>query len=259
MSKKKSFVCYEDWAEVVYTLSDETAGKLIKAMFRYALGGEDEELCPELRPVMMLIKGQLDRDREKWEQTCRKRSEAGRKSGAVRNGKRTKRTNVNYVEQTQTKRTDNEYENVDVNENENEDVDVNEGEGEREYENAIVNVNENENAPAAETAACGAEGACAPVNAPAPAPHSNKNNSSIAALKEEYGEALVKEYLERVWDYCKSTGKTYRDPTAAARRWLRDDIRSGKIKPPVKTRTDSYDDDYGYYNVLDTSCYCEDS
>lgn len=63
-------------------LSDEQAGKLIKAIFMYA----EKKIIPEFDDGMVkmafsFIKSRIDLDLEKWNKTREKRSEAGRKGG----------------------------------------------------------------------------------------------------------------------------------------------------------------------------------
>lgn len=61
------------------------------------------------RMAFRFMAAQLDRDQEKWEEVCRKRSEAGKKSAEVR-ARTAKGTNVDFVEQCLTNPTDTESE-----------------------------------------------------------------------------------------------------------------------------------------------------
>lgn len=77
MMKKKSFLLYTDSTPQIELLSDEEAGQLIKGIFRYVTFGE--ELVTDNRVLAMtfaVFKSQLDRGQEKYEETCRKRTEA---------------------------------------------------------------------------------------------------------------------------------------------------------------------------------------
>ena len=111
MATKKSFVLYTDSAEQFEILSDEQAGKLIKAVFNYA----ENRILPKFDDGMLImafsfIKGQIDRDSEKWEETRKKRAEAGRKGG--------KQTQANASSAKQTKQNQaNQAVNVNVNDN----------------------------------------------------------------------------------------------------------------------------------------------
>lgn len=59
-------------------ISDEDAGKLIKAVFAHE-AGEDFELDGLLNGIYILIRNQLDRDREKYEKTCEKNKAIAKK------------------------------------------------------------------------------------------------------------------------------------------------------------------------------------
>lgn len=63
---KKSFILYQDQEETFDALTDERAGKLIKAIFDYTKG-EQPKLSPGLSVVFISIKHSLNRDFEKWE------------------------------------------------------------------------------------------------------------------------------------------------------------------------------------------------
>jgi hypothetical protein len=84
MAKKKSFVLYTEYAQQFAILSDEQAGKLIKAIFGYTEFGIEPEFDDGMLEVAFsFIKCYLDRDSEKWEDVRKKRAEAGRKGGKL--------------------------------------------------------------------------------------------------------------------------------------------------------------------------------
>ena len=98
-------------------LSDQETGRLFKAIFSVLSGGEEPELEGSTKIVFKVIYGQIMRDLEKWEETCRKRSEAGKKGGRpakteVDPEKQTK-ANESKIKQTKAKKaeTENETEN----------------------------------------------------------------------------------------------------------------------------------------------------
>ena len=75
--KKKSFLLYVDSAPQIDLLSDQEAGQLFKSIFHYVEFGE--ELVTDNRVLAMtfaVFKSQIDRGQEKYEETCRKRTEA---------------------------------------------------------------------------------------------------------------------------------------------------------------------------------------
>ena len=83
---KKSFVAYADWKYTFDELSNEKAGELIKHIFAYV---NDENPVSEdmlINAVFANIKHTLKRDLKRYEKTCKKRSEAGKKGMAKRWG-----------------------------------------------------------------------------------------------------------------------------------------------------------------------------
>ena len=75
--KLKTFLLYAEAAPQIDLLSDEEAGQLFKSLFHYVADGE--ELVTDNRVLAMtfaVFKAQIDRGAEKYEETCRKRTEA---------------------------------------------------------------------------------------------------------------------------------------------------------------------------------------
>lgn len=75
---KNSFILYHDQKQVFDELTDEQAGKLIKAIYEYNINGK-VKLTGALRLVFIPFKTAFDRNNEKWDETAEKRSEAGKK------------------------------------------------------------------------------------------------------------------------------------------------------------------------------------
>jgi hypothetical protein len=63
---KKSFILYQDYEQHIQLLTDEQAGKLLKAIFLYNQG-HDVEMEPIVQMAFSFIKVNLDRDMEKYE------------------------------------------------------------------------------------------------------------------------------------------------------------------------------------------------
>ena len=81
----KSFMLYKEWEDIFGMLEDAEAGRLAKALFAYAKRGEaPEDFKGGLFMAFHIMSRQFDRDGEKWEQTCEKRSESGKKGGRPR-------------------------------------------------------------------------------------------------------------------------------------------------------------------------------
>jgi len=120
---KKGFILYADQIEIFKQLQKDKAGELIKHIFAYV---NDENPITEdliINLAFTPIKNQFKRDLDKWENTRKKRSEAGKASAEARRNKKeqslTKSTSVKSVKQTSTKSTVNVKDNVNVNVNVN--------------------------------------------------------------------------------------------------------------------------------------------
>lgn len=125
--EKKSFVMYLDYEEQFNMLTDEELGVLIRAIIEYEKTKEIPKLDGIVKMAFSFIKGQLDRDREKYDEKCKKNRENGSKGGRPR-----KDVEENQTVNTETeglnqkpKKPDNEDDDVVDNENEDDDEDVN--------------------------------------------------------------------------------------------------------------------------------------
>lgn len=122
MADKKSFVLYADYDEHFEELTDAELGQLFRSLFTYVNTGAVPEMERTVRMAFSFIRKNLDRDSEKYAETCKRRAEAGKKSGEARRAKAeaaeqegTKRTIVQSVQQNEqegTKRTDTDTETV---------------------------------------------------------------------------------------------------------------------------------------------------
>jgi hypothetical protein len=95
---KNAFLLYKNHAEIFEKLSDEQAGKLIKAIFEYERTGIMPELEPLLDMAFTPIKQTIDIDAEKYAQKVEKRREAGSKGGKQRVANQ---ANATFAKQTQ--------------------------------------------------------------------------------------------------------------------------------------------------------------
>lgn len=84
-SKKSSFVYYLDWAEELLTLPGELRLKVDDAVKRYVLYGEEPTDREVIYSMFGLMRKQIDRDADKWNDIRVKRSEAGRRGAEVTN------------------------------------------------------------------------------------------------------------------------------------------------------------------------------
>ena len=116
MAKKDSFVLYTEQKAVINKLSDEQAGKLIKAIYKYVETGEMPELDTVLDLVITPFKTILDKDKAKYEEVSKARAEAGSKGGKQSKQNETSKSKSKQKKQLQTKDSncndnDNEYDN----------------------------------------------------------------------------------------------------------------------------------------------------
>lgn len=117
MKKKKGFILYADYQKHILQLSNAEVGKLFKAVFAYVNGEEFEvQLTSAGSMAFSFIKEQIERDREKWELTCQRRSEAGKKGGAPKGNqnaaKRRGESKTTKNKQKQAKQPDTENDTV---------------------------------------------------------------------------------------------------------------------------------------------------
>lgn len=126
MTQKNSFILYHSLEPQLLMLSDEQAGRLIKALFAHVIRGEEP---PETEDGMVkmcyaFVANQIKLDTEKYEQTCLNRSISGKKGGRPKNRPEPKETKCPDGKQNEAKKADNEnddeYEYEYVNENEKE-------------------------------------------------------------------------------------------------------------------------------------------
>lgn len=101
---KKGFILYADQKELFQQLPDEKAGELIKHIFLYV--NDENPISDDLiiNLAFTPIKQQLKRDLLKFEEAKKQRSEAGKRSAALRKEQRTS-TNPTSVESRSTKST----------------------------------------------------------------------------------------------------------------------------------------------------------
>ncbi len=83
---KDTFLLFTEHKDAVGALSDEDAGKLLKAMYAFHAGDEDagESLPPMAKLVFLMLKPVFERSQTKYEETVQKRREAGAKGGRPR-------------------------------------------------------------------------------------------------------------------------------------------------------------------------------
>lgn len=112
--KKTTFVFNVEWYNILKDYPAEVRLEVYDAMMRYVATGILAELKPMARMAFSFIKKEIDANIEKYNETCRKRSEAGKKHNGNQYG--TNGTNVQKMEQMEQMfqngtDNDNEYDN----------------------------------------------------------------------------------------------------------------------------------------------------
>ena len=120
---RDSFVLYVRYLENIEILSMEQRGTLITALMKYVAGQEIPKMDGVTGMAFSFIKSQMDRDFEKYDEVCRKRSEAGKKGGRPKKRsdiKKPKKAN-GFLEKQKNPDNEygNEYENVNDKDNNN--------------------------------------------------------------------------------------------------------------------------------------------
>lgn len=114
MNERNSFVLYLDYWNHIERLSLKQRGILMTAIFSHAQDNEKPEMDAVTSMAFSFISSQLDRDRDKWEETRRVRVEAGKKGGAVSGQKRKQTKQMLNLLETSEQSESNEAVNVTV-------------------------------------------------------------------------------------------------------------------------------------------------
>lgn len=86
---RESIILYDSWGRLVCGLPDDQAAKLCKMVFEYSfIGTMPESDDTTVNAMFSMIREKLDEDADKWNETRRARSEAGKKGNEVRWGNR---------------------------------------------------------------------------------------------------------------------------------------------------------------------------
>lgn len=122
---KNSFILYTDQKEVINKLSDEQAGKILKALYEYVSTNKMPELDLTLDIAITPIKQSLDRNKEKYEEVSKKRKQAGAKGGKQTQAKQANAKNDNQIEIKQASSSDSDNDSDSVSDSDNEYVNDN--------------------------------------------------------------------------------------------------------------------------------------
>lgn len=86
MKTPKGFFTYFHHADTLEMLSDEQAGRLYKALMRYGNTGEEADFGGDcaLGVMFSLFQKEIDYNFERYNEICKARSEAGKKSAQMK-------------------------------------------------------------------------------------------------------------------------------------------------------------------------------
>lgn len=116
---KNSFVLYTSYNDQIKLLNMEQRGLLLTAIIQFASGCELPEMDGMTQMAFAFIRSDMERDAEKYRQTCEARKEAGKSGGRPKakkaNGfsEKAKKANGFSEKQSKAKKPDNEYEDED--------------------------------------------------------------------------------------------------------------------------------------------------
>lgn len=81
----RDYIClYHSYLDAIQALGDAERGRLLTAMLEYSISGAAPQLGGNERYIFPMVKAQIDRDRERYEETCRSNSEKGKLGGRPR-------------------------------------------------------------------------------------------------------------------------------------------------------------------------------
>lgn len=72
---------YHSYLDAIQALGDAERGRLLTAMLEYSITGAAPQLGGNERYIFPMVKAQIDRDRERYDEKCRANSEKGKLGG----------------------------------------------------------------------------------------------------------------------------------------------------------------------------------
>ena len=225
MAKKKSFILYADYIKHIRRLSDEDAGRLFKAIFDYVNEGKLPDLDGMAAMAFSFIANQLDTDLQKYEETCKKRSENIKKRWEKANASQKAAENTSDTKDT------NEYNCIFCNTNDTD----NDIDSDIDIENDIDIDSDSDS------------GSVLHNMRPRGAHHTiHLTEQDYKNLCEKYGKAIIDQYIERIDQYLSTNNKKpYPNHYQTILKWLESD----NVKP---SSSPSYDLDEIFQNALTT-------
>jgi hypothetical protein len=118
---KRSFILHLDSLEILHDLSSDEAGELLKAMYYYHLGDE-YNLSSHLRLLFIQFKNQFKRDENKYDETCERNRENGKKGGRPKKPKQSEETQETHSVILKPKKAYNDNDSDNKNDNVNKNI-----------------------------------------------------------------------------------------------------------------------------------------
>ena len=193
MPKKKSFILYADYIKHIERLSDDEAGKLFKAIFCYVNNGRLPDLDGMAAMAFSFISNQLDNDLQKYEETCKKRSDKVNSA---------KKATGDLCDTNDT----NEYKSIFCNTNDTDNDSVNDNENVNDIDNDSVSVLHSNMRPMGEHHTI------------------HLTQKQYNDLCEKYSQAVVERYIDKIDHYLYSNGKApYKNHYDTVIKWIEED------------------------------------
>lgn len=114
---REYFNAYHSYLEAMEPLNDAERGRLFTACLKYSMTGEVPQLSGNERFVFPSLKGQIDRDVEKYEEFTRKQAQNGQKGGRPRKPSETQKTQAFFEKPKKAKEKEKEKEKEKAKEN----------------------------------------------------------------------------------------------------------------------------------------------
>ncbi len=212
-SGKTSFVYYLEWADELLKLPEDLRLKIDDAVKRYVLYGEEPTDREVLYSMFGLMRKQIDRDTEKWNDIRCKRRKAGAKGAAVTNRQKSaKSANAGKSRQSSA----NSAVNVDV------DVDVDDIIDSSLHSESPLS-NDNVSAPAQESEGMRSFKSWLESNCPYIFKHYTlPTEKELEKLKQQYGSNTIAETCQQI-ENRKDLRKRYSNLYRTLLNWMKRD------------------------------------
>lgn len=220
---EKSFLLEDRQGAMIEKLSDEDAGKLLKAIFHYRETGEVDDLPFGADIVFIPIQQTIDENEEKYREVCERRAEAGRQGGRPKKANASEekqKKQMVFEESKKSKRFSEKAKKADSDSDTDTDTDIKEKESLRDSKK----------------------------KSPAPKKSQYGIFKNVLLTDDEYHKLRERytdfaDRIERLSGYIESTGKKYKSHYATILNWARRDEEQGKGRDRPKRSYHRPDDD----------------